>query len=166
MARLSLSALDPRALPFLRALVASGGGKDVALVGGAIRDALLKRAARPAVDVDVTVPRDALTLARRVADRLRAAYLVLDAARGAARVIASTGRLDITDWRAPTLPEDLAARDFTVNALAVPLRALVRGGSAPILDPTGGLADITAARLRPAGPDVLADDPLRARRGV
>jgi putative nucleotidyltransferase with HDIG domain len=177
--RLALTALDARAIPLLRAVVAAGGG-DAVLVGGAVRDACLKPlrrgprdsppatqpSTRPAVDVDVSVPHGALALARRVADRLRAAYLVLDEERGAARVIAGAGRLDVTDWRAPTLPEDLAARDFTANALAVPLRALLRDGAAPIVDPTGGLADLAAARLRPAGPNVLADDPLRTLRGV
>ncbi|MBM3219564.1 MAG: HDIG domain-containing protein [Candidatus Rokubacteria bacterium] len=178
--RLALTALDPRALPLLRAVVAAGAGRDAVLVGGAVRDACLtpprrgtrdsppatQPSTRPAVDVDVTVPRGAIDVARRVADRLSAAYLVLDEERGAARVIAGAGRLDVTDWRAPTLEEDLAARDFTVNALAVPLRTLLRDGGAPVIDPTGGLADLAAARLRPAGPTALADDPLRALRGV
>ena len=90
--------------------------------------------------------------------------MVLDAERGAARVVTDGWTLDIADFRAPTLEGDLAARDFTVNALAVPLAALVRRGHAPITDPTGGLADLRARRLRPAGPGVLADDPLRSRR--
>jgi putative nucleotidyltransferase with HDIG domain len=162
-----LSELDPRAVPLLRAVLAAGAGPDAVLVGGAVRDALLGRApARAAVDVDVTVPRGGLDLARRVADRVRGAYQVLDDARGAARVIAGAARLDVTDRRAPTLPEDLAARDFTVNALAVPLQPLVREGVARIVDPTGGLADLAAGALRPAGPGVIAADPLRALRAV
>src|SRR5439155_13975750 len=64
------------------------------------------------------------------------------------------------------LEADLAARDFTVDALAVPLGTLVTRGRAPIVDPTGGLADLAARRLRPAGPSVLDDDPLRALRAV
>jgi poly(A) polymerase/tRNA nucleotidyltransferase (CCA-adding enzyme) len=112
------------------------------------------------------VRRGALDLARRVADRVGGALLVLDAERGAARVVAGASRLDITDWRAATLAADLGARDFTVNALAVPLRALLRDGAAAIVDPTGGLVDLAAGRLRPAGPRVLADDPLRTLRGV
>ena len=165
--RLRLSALDPRALPLLRATLAAGAGTDAAPVGGALRDAVLKRpAGRGGVDIDVTVPRGALDLARRVADRVGGAFLALDPERGAARVVMRSGRLDITDWRAATLAEDLAARDFTVNALAVPLRALVRDGVAPIVDPTRGLDDLAARRLRPAQPTALLDDPLRALRGV
>src|SRR5437867_553252 len=43
---------------------------------------------------------------------------------------------------------------------------LVTRGRAPIVDPPGGLADLAARRLRPAGPGVLDDDPLRALRAV
>jgi putative nucleotidyltransferase with HDIG domain len=92
--------------------------------------------------------------------------VVLDAERGAARVVVDGRMLDVADFRAPTLEGDLAARDFTVNALAVSLAALVKRGRAPIVDPTGGLADLRARRLRPAGAGVLADDPLRTLRAV
>jgi poly(A) polymerase len=53
-----------------------------------------------------------------------------------------------------------------VNALAVRLGPLLRVGRAPIVDPTGGLADLRARRLRAPTAQVLADDPLRALRGV
>jgi putative nucleotidyltransferase with HDIG domain len=94
------------------------------------------------------------------------AFVPLYAERGAARVIAGGHRLDVADFRAPTLAEDLRARDFTVNALAVPLRELLRSGRARVLDPAGGLDDLRARRLRLPSPDVLADDPLRTLRGV
>jgi len=132
-------------------------------VGGTVRDALLGRAD---ADVDLAVPRGALALAARIAARLDATAVVLDAERGAARVAAPGVRLDISDFRAPTLEADLAARDFTVNALGVDLGRLLTAGRAPIADPTGGLADLRARRLRPAGPSVLSDDPLRVLRGV
>jgi len=133
------------------------------LVGGTVRDAVL---GRPPVDVDLAVPTGAIELARRCAERMGGTCVVLDADRGAARVIANGLTLDVTDFRASTLEADLAARDFTVNALAVPLAALARRGRAPIVDPTGGLADLRARRLRPAGPGVLDDDPLRTLRAV
>src|SRR5262245_62371684 len=137
------------------------------LVGGAVRDARLgpNRVAGPA-DLDVTVESGALDLATRVAARLGGAFVPLDPERGAARVLARGMCLDLTDWRAPTLAADLAARDFTVNALAVSVRELLRRGRAPIVDPTGGLADLRARRLRVHDPRVLADDPLRTLRGV
>src|SRR3989442_1457256 len=165
MAILRLDRLGPGAAALLRALGAPPGA---ALVGGAIRDVVLRRTeADPSRDIDVAVPSGALELARRCAERLRGTCVVLDAERGAARVIADGGlTLDLTDFRGPSLEADLAARDFTVDALAVPLETLVTRGRAPIVDPTGGLADLAARRLRPAGPGVLDDDPLRALRAV
>src|SRR6266567_1208883 len=52
------------------------------------------------------------------------------------------------------------------GALAVSIRALVRDGRAAVVDPTGGLADLRARRLRLPHPRVLDDDPLRGLRGV
>src|SRR6267142_49037 len=161
MAILRLDRLGPAAAALLRVLGAPPGA---ALVGGAIRDTVLGRAV---ADVDVAVPSGALDLARRCAERLAGTCVVLDAERGAARVVTDGGlTLDLTDFRAPSLEGDLAARDFTVDALAVPLAPLLARGRAAIVDPTGGLADLKARRLRPAGAGVLADDPLRALRGV
>jgi len=133
------------------------------LVGGTVRDAMLGRAP---VDVDLATPTGAIDLARRCAERMGGTCVVLDADRGAARVIANGLTLDAADFRAPTLEADLAARDFTVNALAVALVALARRGRAPVVDPTGGLGDLRARRLRPAGRGVLEDDPLRTLRAV
>jgi putative nucleotidyltransferase with HDIG domain len=138
------------------------------LVGGAVRDALggRGRGVRPIADLDVTVPSGALELARRVADRLGGSFVPLDPERGAGRVVTRGAWLDVTDWRAGTLEDDLAARDFTVNALAVPLGELLKNGRARVIDPTGGLADFGARRLRAHDLRVLADDPLRTLRGV
>ena len=159
-----LRRLTPAHAALLRAAAAASGkaGAPV-LVGGAVRDAWL---ARPCVDLDIAVPAGALALAARVAERVSGTCVVLDAERGAARVIAGALTLDVTDFRAPSLEADLALRDFTVNALAVPLHGLLRDGRARIVDPTGGLADLKARRLRPPSPGVLADDPLRALRAV
>lgn len=165
MPELSLDRLPSGARALLRAVMtAAGRGVELVLVGGAVRDAWLGRSG--AIDLDVAVPSGALELGRRVADRVGGAFVALDAERGAARVVVGGRRLDVTDYRASTLAGDLARRDFTVNALAVPLRALLRRGRGPVVDPTGGLLDLRARRLRPAGPGTIADDPLRALRGV
>ena len=162
--RFALERLTPSTIALLRALATEGEpARDAVLVGGTVRDAWLRRRS---ADVDVAVPSGALGLGRRLADRLSGAFVALDAERGAARVLVGSARLDITDFRAPTLEGDLAARDYTVNALAVPLRALLREGRAPVVDPTGGLADLAARRLRPPDPRVLAEDPVRMLRGA
>src|SRR5207247_172281 len=134
----------------VRAVATLAGGRRSApvLVGGAVRDAWLGRRPGREVDLDVAVPAGALDLARRVAERLRGAFVPLDPERGTGRVVLPGVRLDVTDFRGPSLAADLAARDFTVNALAVPLRELLVRGGAPIVDPTGGLADLRARRLR------------------
>jgi len=163
-----LERLAPSARALLRAVQsAAGRSRSPMLVGGAVRDARLApaRAAGPA-DLDVAVESGALDLAARVAARLGGAFVPLDPERGAARVLARGTCLDVTDWRAPTLEADLAARDFTVNALAVPVRELLSRGRAAIIDPTGGLADLRARRLRVHDPRVLTEDPLRTLRGV
>lgn len=165
MAELRLERLASSLVALLGAVVAASGRRGTpALVGGAVRDAWLGRPLSR--DVDVAVPSGAVDLARRVADRLGGAFVLLDGERGAARVLALGHQLDLTDFRAPTLEGDLAAREYTVNALAVPLNELLRAGRAPIVDPTGGLGDLRARRLRPPAPGALLADPLRALRGV
>src|SRR5439155_441436 len=70
MAILRLDRLGPGAAALLRALGAPPGA---ALVGGAIRDVVLRRTeADPSRDIDVAVPSGALELARRCAERLPA----------------------------------------------------------------------------------------------
>lgn len=133
------------------------------LVGGAVRDWLRNR---PVHDLDLAVPPGrALPLGRQVAGALRAALVPLDKERGVARVVVQRpeGRfvLDFVDWRAPTLEEDLALRDFTVNALALDLHDPTR-----LIDPLGGLRDLRAGVLRACGPTAFTDDPLRVVRGV
>jgi poly(A) polymerase len=162
-AELRLDRLTPSAVALLRAARASAPDGALVVVGGTVRDALL---GRTDADVDLAVERGALALAERIAARLAATAVVLDAERGAARVAAPGLQLDVTDFRAPTLSGDLGARDFTVNALAVDLPRLLAAGRAPVIDPTGGVADLRARRLRPAGPGVLAEDPLRVLRGI
>ncbi len=74
--------------------------------------------------------------------------------------------MDIADFEGADLDADLRRRDFTVDALAVPLADLCRLGTGPVVDPTGGVADLAARVLRPSGPGVIAADPARALRGV
>ena len=68
--------------------------------------------------------------------------------------------MDVTALRADTIEQDLGARDFTVNAVAVPLR-----GGEPI-DPTGGIGDAESRRLRAVSEAVFSDDPLRLLRAA
>src|SRR5262249_2210913 len=151
----------------LRALVElAGPSRPVWLVGGAVRQILAGEAVD---DLDLATPREAVALARALADRLDAPLAVLGPERGAARVVgagAGVPTIDLVDFRAPDLDGDLRGRDFTINALAAPLAPLLRDGEAAVVDPTGGLADLGGRVVRLAGPTAIVADPVRALRGA
>jgi poly(A) polymerase len=131
------------------------------LVGGAVRDILLHRSVH---DWDFAVDRDALGLARSVANVLDGAYYPLDASRDTGRTLVGDPSgahpvLDFAGLRGPDLRTDLSKRDFTINALAID-----RDGV--LLDPTGGLLDLEAGRLRAASQSAFSDDPLRLLRAI
>lgn len=167
-AALRLDALPPEIGDLLRSIALALRDRELFLVGGVVRDALLGR--EFARDLDLALPAHALTAARIVADTFGGAYFPLDEARGVARVVLHAAgakvQIDLADFRAPTLDADLKARDFTINALAVDLPRLSLHGRAPVIDPTGGLADLHRRRLRLSGPESLEADPLRALRAV
>jgi Poly A polymerase head domain/Probable RNA and SrmB- binding site of polymerase A len=131
-------------------------GEDAWVVGGAVRDELL---GRPLVDLDVAC-REPEAAARRYARRSGGAPFPLSERWGAWRVALDDGRtVDFTPLR-NGIEADLATRDFTVNAIAVPLA----GGEA--VDPFGGRGDLERRTLRAVSPAVFADDPLRLLRAV
>jgi hypothetical protein len=127
------------------------------VVGGALRDELL---GREVVDVDVACPSPEAA-ARLYGGRTGGAVFPLSERHGAWRVAFRDGKtVDFTPVHGKRVEDDLATRDFTVNALARPLD----GG--PLVDPFGGEADLEARRLRAVGPSVFDDDPLRLLRAV
>ncbi len=143
-------------------------GIDAYLVGGFVRDTLLHRAS---FDIDLAVPGDAEEQAHGIAQEMSGTFVVLDSERGIYRVAAITTddrrwAVDIATMQG-SIDDDLRRRDFTVDALATRLADTgVPYAEWPIIDPTGGLSDLAAKRLRLTGPDVLSDDPLRLVRAV
>lgn len=133
------------------------------LVGGAVRDAYLRR---PTTDIDIAVDGDAISLARRVADWLDGDIFVMDRERGVARVLATRSgeRLsaDFARFRGDTLVQDLRDRDFTMNAMAVDLR----GDLQDVTDPLGGITDLRLKTLRSCSTRTFSDDPVRMLRAV
>jgi poly(A) polymerase len=129
------------------------------IVGGAIRDALL---GEPVSDADLAVtPGEEKRAARTIADAAGGSAFALSAEHATWRAIVPEGwHVDVAALRAETIEADLEARDFTVDAIAVPLT-----GGEP-LDPTGGLADAEARRLRAASERTFEQDPLRLLRAV
>jgi poly(A) polymerase len=128
------------------------------IVGGAIRDALL---GEPVADADLAVvPGRQEESARAIARVAGGSAFLLSEEHATWRVISSTEgwHLDVAALREEPIEADLRARDFSVNAIALPL-----GGGDPI-DPTGGLADCDARRLRAVSDRIFSDDPIRLLR--
>jgi tRNA nucleotidyltransferase/poly(A) polymerase len=150
--------------PIFEALAAvRDAGQQAYLVGGCVRDLLLGRSLH---DLDFVISRDAGRLARKVANRLKGAYFVLDEAFDAARVIYSTEAgermtADFTGYRAADLEGDLRARDFTINAIALDLQQPDQ-----LIDPLGGAQHLRQRVLRACSPDSIQADPVRVLRGV
>jgi tRNA nucleotidyltransferase/poly(A) polymerase len=131
-------------------------GEDAWIVGGAVRDELL---GRPVVDLDVALA-EPERAARRFARDSGGAPFPLSERHGAWRVALDGGRtVDFTPLQGP-LEDDLASRDFTINAIAVPLA----GGEA--VDPFGGRGDLAGRTLRAVSDTIFADDPLRLLRAA
>jgi poly(A) polymerase len=127
------------------------------VVGGAVRDRLL---GRPVLDLDIAVAGDPSTLARHLAVAVGGPVFQLSGQFGAWRVHAP-GRdwqVDVTVLQGDSIEEDLAQRDFTVNAIAEPLE----GGR--LIDPHGGAADLEQRRLRMVSEEAFDRDPLRVLR--
>jgi poly(A) polymerase len=120
-----------------------------------------------AADLDVVLDGEPSEAARMLARTARAAAFALSEDYGGWRVVARDGawQVDFERLRGTSLEEDLALRDFTVNAIAMPLG---EPGTAigQAIDPLGGVEDLARRRLREAGPHAFADDPLRVLRLV
>lgn len=155
--------------------------REAYIVGGAVRDALLKR---PVKDLDLAVAAgggDFPARAKRLARALGASVFPLDEDRQVYRLTPREKpglTLDISPFQGKTIGEDLRRRDFTLNAMALPLDAGFRAvpdkktglfrlpvpQKTALLDPSGGLKDIKEKRVRAVTPGALAEDPLRMLR--
>jgi tRNA nucleotidyltransferase/poly(A) polymerase len=131
-------------------------GTDAWFVGGAVRDELL---GRPVIDVDV-VCRDPAGAARAYAKRSGGAPFALSEKHASWRVVRKDGRtVDFTPVHG-TIEADLARRDFTINAIALPV-----DGDEHV-DPCGGRDDLQLREIRAVTESVFEDDPLRLIRAV
>ena len=156
-------------------------GHRLYLVGGSVRDALVGRpggseGVAPDADLDFTTdarPEQIEAVVRPLAEAVWAqgkAFGTIGCLVGGRRYEITTHRAEAyaPDSRKPEVAfgddinEDLARRDFTVNAMALKLPEL------ELLDPHDGLGDLARRRLRtPLSPEVsFADDPLRMLRAA
>jgi tRNA nucleotidyltransferase/poly(A) polymerase len=132
-------------------------GEEAWVVGGAVRDELLRR---PVVDVDVACgePREA---ANRFARRFGGSVFPLSERHGAWRVVVD-GADETVDFTplGDGIDADLATRDFTFNAIALDVR------TGATHDPHDGRSDLDAGRIRAVSESIFVDDPLRLLRAV
>jgi putative nucleotidyltransferase with HDIG domain len=140
--------------PAVRTAREALAGDGAWIVGGAVRDALI---GRPIVDVDLAVEGAPEEAARAIARAGRGPAFQLSERFGAWRVMLGEGSCDVSPLQGATIEEDLGRRDFSINAMAVPLT----GGE--VLDPHGGAADLDASRLREL-PGAYEADRLRPLR--
>lgn len=151
-------------------------GMECYLIGGYVRDVLLKR---PSKDMDFVVVGSGIEMATAVAKKLIHAHLAVFRTYGTAQVKNRKYELEFVGARKEsyrhesrnpivedgTIEDDQNRRDFTVNALAV---CLNKDRFGEFVDPFGGLADLDAKILRtPNDPDItFSDDPLRMMRAI
>jgi poly(A) polymerase len=138
---------------------ALAGDDGVWIVGGAVRDAVL---GRDVTDLDLAVAGDPERTVKAVAGEGDGHAFELSAEFATWRAAARDGswQVDATALRGETIESDLAARDFTLGAVAVPL-----AGGEPV-DPFGGIADLERGLLRVVGEDSFRADPLRLLRAA
>ena len=158
---------------------ADAEGVSVLLVGGPVRDLLLER---ECVDVDLLIEDSEPAVAADLAKHAEAdgSKLTVHAKFGTASLRTADTTIDFAAVRSETyahpgalpsvaagdLAQDLARRDFSVNALALPLSRTARRRHPEIVDLEGGLADLEARRLRVLHPRSFHDDPTRALRAA
>jgi poly(A) polymerase len=169
--RLEVLATSPVVDRLSRAFRAAG--HELALVGGPVRDAFL---GRPVSDLDFTTSASADQILRLVTPLSETQW---DIGRefGTIGALVLGEPVEITTYRADaydgetrkplvefgdSLEGDLARRDFSVNAMALRLPERV------LVDPSGGMEDLLAHRLRtPSSAKVsFGDDPLRMLRAA
>ena len=152
--------------------LADESGASAYLVGGPVRDSLL---GLPVKDLDISVVGDAPALAARLADAA-GGRLTAHQRFGTATVATEGAVVDLVTARRETyhrpgslpdvqpgdITDDLARRDFTVNAMAVPLC----GNLGQLVDPHGGQDDLRAKVIRVLHQRSFVDDPTRIVRAA
>ena len=139
------------------------------LVGGTVRDLIL---GKEVDDLDFAVAGNASDLARKFADATDASFVPLDEERDTVRVVFSRGRfqncpcMDFSRIHGASITEDLAARDFTINAMAIDLSQIVSISTheVQVIDPWGGAGDLDRGLIRLVSAQSINDDPIRMLR--
>jgi len=140
---------------------------DSYLVGGFIRDIALNRDTR---NLDIVAQFSNEKIQQFVSNIKGAKIFTLDATRKIFRMIIKnynqTTAIDFSFFDVDKIKDELANRDFTINAIAVPIAMLSKNycEHLKILDPFDGLRDLIEGKLRLVSDKALRDDPIRILR--
>ncbi|MDD5121872.1 MAG: HD domain-containing protein [Dehalococcoidales bacterium] len=144
------------------------------IVGGYLRDCFLNRTPE---DIDLAITDDALTAAPALAEHLGGHFVILDRQNHIARIVfpvqqqSATGikHMDVNTIHGNIIC-DLARRDFTINAMALPIEKAgkLSGGVIPsgLIDPHNGVSDISSKTLSAVTSQIFKDDGLRLLRCI
>ena len=137
------------------------------LVGGFVRDVLL---GRDTADIDIAIAGDALEIAPDLANTLGGKYVLLDEVNRIGRVIlvneANQWQIDFSTFR-DSIEQDLAQRDFTIDAIAIDLDQLGTDGTdLQIIDPFNGQGDLKQGVIRAVSETAFQSDAVRLLRAV
>ena len=130
-----------------------------ALVGGSVRDGLLKKLSQKP-DLDFVIPTNAIQFSENLSKKINATFIKLDEKRDIARLVVNGWTLDFARQVGENLKDDLLRRDFRINAIALRLEE-----NPEIFDPTGGIDDLKSKKIVAISEKNLIDDPLRLLRG-
>ncbi len=168
-----LGLIEPSAsllLPRVSHLLTEQGIKAY-LIGGFVRDMLL---GRDTADIDIAVSADAPAVAAKVATALEGKYVLLDEVNRVGRVVLVNGaapnkdkwELDFSTLKG-NIEQDLAQRDFTINAMAIDLEEFIHQPQSPIfVDPFNGRDDLQQSVIRVVTETAFPSDPARLLRAV
>ena len=135
---------------------------EVYVVGGTLRDIVL---GRQCSDFDFATT-DASILATQYAHSIKSALVPLDTTPGREtfRVVAKKNfYFDFSELQGKSIESDLNRRDFSINALAVPLISFIKGTN-KYIDPHNGRDDIKNKVIRVLPGQIFSKDPLRMIR--
>ena len=146
----------------------------------------------PRYEYDLVVRGDSLRFCRALHDVIRGSLFPLDKERGVYRfIIKGEGvkgfdldriapaslfkgalkedgsiQIDISTMAGKDIHEDLSKRDFTIDAIAIPLLEIYKDGRLEFIDPFKGIGDIKKRSIRAVSSSIFDDDPLRLLRAV
>ena len=155
---------------------ASARGVQLYLVGGSVRDLLLKR---QTTDIDFALASDAIQFAKAFAAGISATCIALEENPSTARVIVKQNdtsqipclSMDFVQFRAASLTDDLRLRDLTINAMAIAFEnveavtnSACEQNSFHVIDPCNGMKDLETGLLQFPSEQVVRADPVRLLR--